>query len=53
MNVKANKTKKASKCRKSGSETHYIRAIDIRGRELSRKAFEFSDMAEGFEAAKA
>ena len=36
-----------------GSETHYIRAIDIRGRELSRKAFEFSDMAEGFEAAKA
>ena len=22
-----------------GSETHYIRAIDIRGRELSRKAF--------------
>lgn len=36
-----------------GSETHYIRAIDIRGRELSRKAFEFSNTAEGFEAAKA
>ena len=35
-----------------GSETHYIRAIDIRGRELSRKAFEFSNTAEGFEAAK-
>ena len=36
-----------------GSETHYIRAIDIRGRELSRKAFEFGNTAEGFEAAKA
>ena len=36
-----------------GSETHYIRAINIRGRELSRKAFEFSNTAEGFEAAKA
>ena len=36
-----------------GSETHYIRAIDIRGTELSRKAFEFSNTAEGFEAAKA
>ena len=24
-----------------GSETHYIRAIDTRGRELSRGAFEF------------
>jgi len=36
-----------------GSETHYIRAIDIRGRKLSRKAFEFSNTAEGFEAAKA
>lgn len=33
--------------------THYIRAIDIRGRELSRKAFEFSNTVEGFEAAKA
>ena len=36
-----------------GSETHYIRAIDVRGSELSRKAFEFSNTAEGFEAAKA
>lgn len=36
-----------------GSDTRYIRAIDIRGRELSRKAFEFSNTAEGFEAAKA
>ena len=26
-----------------GSETHYIRAIDVRGRELSRGAFEFSN----------
>ena len=32
-----------------GSETHYIRAIDVRGRELSRGAFEFSNTAEGFE----
>ena len=53
MNVKANKTKKQANVENGGSETHYIRAIDIRGRELSRKAFEFSDMAEGFEAAKA
>lgn len=30
-----------------GSETHYIRAIDVRGRELSRGAFEFSNTAEG------
>ena len=36
-----------------GSETHYIRAIDVRGRELSRGAFEFSNTAEGFENAKA
>ena len=26
-----------------GSETHYIRAIDVRGREVSRGAFEFSN----------
>ena len=26
-----------------GSEIHYIRAIDVRGRELSRGAFEFSN----------
>lgn len=36
-----------------GSETHYIRAIDVRGRELSRGAFEFSNTIEGFENAKA
>lgn len=29
-----------------GSETHYIRAIDVRGRELSRGAFEFSNTSE-------
>ena len=32
-----------------GSETHYIRVIDVRGRELSRGAFEFSNTEEGFE----
>ena len=37
----------------TGSETHYVRAIDVRGREVSRGAFEFSDTAEGFENAKA
>lgn len=36
-----------------GSETHFIRAIDVRGRELSKGAFEFSNTAEGFESAKA
>lgn len=36
-----------------GSEAHYIRAIDIRGRELSKGAFEFSNTAEGFASAKA
>lgn len=36
-----------------GSETHYIRAIDARGRELSKGAFEFSNSAEGFAGAKA
>ena len=33
-----------------GSETHYVRAIDIRGRELSKSAFGFSNTAEGFES---
>ncbi len=36
-----------------GSETHYIRAIDVRGRELSKGAFAFSNTAEGFVSAKA
>ena len=36
-----------------GSETHYIRAIDTRGRELSKDAFPFSNDAEGFQSAKA
>src|SRR5699024_11667352 len=31
-----------------GSETHHVRAIDIRGRELSRKALAFEYNAEGF-----
>lgn len=35
-----------------GSETHYIRAIDTRGRELSKSAFPFSNSAEGFQSAK-
>ncbi len=35
-----------------GSETHYIRAIDSRGRELSKGAFEFSNSTEGFVNAK-
>ena len=36
-----------------GSETHYIRAIDTRGRELSKDAFPFSNNARGFQSAKA
>ncbi len=36
-----------------GSETHYIRAIDVRGRELSRDAFQFGNNIEGFESARA
>lgn len=36
-----------------GSETHYLRAVDLRGRELSKGAFEFSNSVEGFESAKA
>lgn len=35
-----------------GSETHYVRAIDTRGRELSKSAFKFSNSAEGFQSAK-
>lgn len=35
-----------------GSETHYARGIDTRGRELSRKPFSFSNDAEGFQSAK-
>lgn len=35
-----------------GSETHYARAIDTRGRELSEKAYPFSNTEEGFETAK-
>lgn len=36
-----------------GSETHYIRAIDTRGREFSKEAFGFSNNEEGFTSAKA
>ena len=36
-----------------GSETHYVRAIDTRGRELSKDAFPFSNNVEGFQSAKA
>ena len=35
-----------------GSEIHYARAIDTRGRELSKAAFSFSNTKEGFESAK-
>ncbi len=35
-----------------GSETHYIRAVDTRGKELSKKALPFDDNEEGFEKAK-
>ena len=35
-----------------GSETHYLRAIDTRGRELSKSAFSFSNSLEGFHSAK-
>ncbi|XBX08296.1 hypothetical protein QMP26_09545 [Enterocloster clostridioformis] len=31
-----------------GSETHYIRAIDARGRELGKSAFRFSNDSKGF-----
>ncbi len=34
-----------------GSETHYVRAIDTRGRELSKSAYwHFVILAEGFES---
>lgn len=36
-----------------GSETHYIRAIDVREKELSHGAFEFSNTGEDFENVKA
>lgn len=36
-----------------GSETHYMRAIDTRGRELSKTAFSFDNNADGFQSAKA
>ena len=32
-----------------GSDTHYVRAIDTRGRELSRKAFTFDNNYSGFQ----
>ena len=31
-----------------GSETHYMRAIDTRGRELSKSVFSFNNDSEGF-----
>ena len=34
-----------------GSETHYIRAIDSRGREISKGAYGFENTAEGFRSA--
>ena len=33
-----------------GSETHYVRAIDARGRELSKSAYPFSNTSEGFQS---
>ena len=33
-----------------GSEIHYARAIDTRGRELSKSAFSFSNTSEGFQS---
>ena len=35
-----------------GSETHYMRAIDTRGRELSKSAYSFNNNQEGFKSAK-
>lgn len=35
-----------------GSETHYARAIDAKGRELSKGAYSFENNAEGFQSAK-
>lgn len=34
------------------SETHYVGAIDTRGRELSKTAFPFSNSFEGFQSMK-
>lgn len=34
-----------------GSETHYLRAIDTRGREFSKSAFAFENNSEGFQNA--
>ena len=33
-----------------GSETHYVRAIDAKGRELSKSAYPFSNTSEGFQS---
>ncbi|SHJ92974.1 Transposase [Dethiosulfatibacter aminovorans DSM 17477] len=35
-----------------GSETHHVRAIDTRGRELSKTVFTFSNNSDGFHNAK-
>ena len=35
-----------------GSEIHYLRAIDTRGRELSKTPFPCSNDSEGFQSAK-
>ena len=35
-----------------GSERHYARAIDAKGRELSKGAYSFENNAEGFQSAK-
>ena len=35
-----------------GSETHYVRAIDTRGRELSKSAYSFDNTLEGFQSVK-
>lgn len=35
-----------------GSETHYMRAIDTRGRELSKSAYSFNNCSDGFHKAK-
>ena len=35
-----------------GSETHYVRAIDTRGRELSKAAFSFENCHEGIQNAR-
>ncbi len=35
-----------------GSETHYMRAIDTRGRERSKSVYSFNNDSEGFQSAK-